>query len=103
MSQFFRKRNDVVSFRPPQIVLLLVAFAISFVLAQEPIKPTWRYAPEFLRPFWQGEIVEGESVLFIKDEQTGETRASVLFPIREVLAVRNSAGDVTFENGKDFG
>jgi hypothetical protein len=41
-------------------------------------------------------------VLFIKDGNTGEARASVLFPVRKVLAVRNSAGDVTYENGKDY-
>lgn len=76
--------------------LLAVAFA------QEPPKPTWSYSPELLRPFWQGDTVEGESVLFIKDEKTGEARASVLFPIREVLVVKNSVGDVTYENGKDF-
>ncbi len=71
----------------------------SQLLAQE---SKWAYRPELLRPFWQGEVTEGESVLFIKDEQTGEARAAVLFPIQEILAVRNSAGDVTYENGKDY-
>ena len=69
---------------------------------EESPKPTWNYSPELLRPFWSGEVIEGESVLFIKDDQSGESRASVLFPIREVLAVRNSVGDVTYESGKDF-
>ena len=81
--------------------LVLVVWS-SIGNAQEAAKPTWVYAPELLRPFWQGAVVEGESVLFIKDAKTGESRASVLFPIREVLAVRNSVGDVTYENGKDF-
>lgn len=62
----------------------------------------WTYRAELLRPFWEGEVTEGESVLFIKEGTDGEGRASVLFPIQEVLAVRNSAGDVTFEHGKDF-
>jgi lysophospholipase L1-like esterase len=75
---------------------------LSSAVAQEPAKAAWKYAPELLRPFWLGEVVEGESVLFIRDEATGEARASVLFPIREVLVVRNSAGDVTYECGKDF-
>lgn len=69
------------------------------VLAQE---PKWTYRAELLRPFWEGEVTEGESVLFIKEGPNGEARASVLFPIQEMLAVRNSAGDVTYENGKDF-
>jgi lysophospholipase L1-like esterase len=85
-----------------QGICLLVIGLLAPVFAQEPPKPTWKYSPELLRPFWRGEVVEGESVLFIKDEQTGEARASVLFPIRELLAVRNSVGDVTYENGKDF-
>ena len=71
-------------------------------LADEPARPTWAYSSDLLRPFWQGDTVDGESVLFIKDDKTGEARASVLFPIREVLVVRNSVGDVTYENGKDF-
>ena len=75
---------------------------MAFAVADEPAKPTWRYAPELLRPFWQGEVTEGESVLFIKDEKTGEARAAVLFPIQEVLSVKNSVGDVAYENGKDF-
>ncbi|MFO1005751.1 MAG: SGNH/GDSL hydrolase family protein [Planctomycetaceae bacterium] len=62
----------------------------------------WAYRAELLRPFWEGEVTEGESVLFIKEGPDGEGRASVLFPIQEVLTVRNSAGDVTYENGKDY-
>ena len=82
--------------------LLLVLSAAALGRAQEPAKPAWQYSPNLMRPFWEGETTFGESVLFIRDEKTGEARASVLFPIREVLAVRNSAGDVTYENGKDY-
>jgi lysophospholipase L1-like esterase len=41
-------------------------------------------------------------VLFIRDAESGEAKAAVLFPIDEVLAVRSSAGDMTYENGRDF-
>lgn len=64
------------------------------VAAQEPAKPQWAYSPDLLRPFWDGDTVYGESVLFIRDE-SGAARASVLFPVMEVLAAKNSAGDVT--------
>lgn len=88
---------------PLAICLLLV---VSRTDAQEPPKDQpaheWEYVPELMRPFWQGTVMEGESVLFIKDEKTGQAKASVLFPVQEVLAVRNSAGDVTYENGKDY-
>uniref|UniRef100_A0A7C2K0N1 SGNH/GDSL hydrolase family protein n=1 Tax=Schlesneria paludicola TaxID=360056 RepID=A0A7C2K0N1_9PLAN len=80
----------------------LVLGLLTAAFAQDPPRPAWNYAPQLLRPFWRGDVVEGESVLFIRDAQTGEARASVLFPIQEVLAVRNSAGDVIYENGKDF-
>jgi acyl-CoA thioesterase I len=72
------------------------------VLAADDATPVWNYRPELLRPFWTGDVVEGESVLFVRDEKTGEARASVLFPIQDVLSVRNSVGDVTYENGKDY-
>lgn len=83
---------------------LLVFMACPFmpVLGQEQAKMPWKYAPELLRPFWEGDRIEGESVLFIKDDKTGIAHASVLFPIRKVVAIRNSAGDVTYENGKDY-
>lgn len=70
--------------------------------AQEPFKPQWKYSPDLLRPFWEGDVVEGESVLFIKDPATGEATGSLLFPIQEVLTVKNSDGTVTYENGIDF-
>ena len=84
------------------VAVLVVLPTHQILMGQEPSKPTWNYSPALLRPFWQGEVIEGESVLFIKDDKTGEARASMLFPIREVLAVRNSVGDVSYENGKDF-
>lgn len=95
IQSFFICRNLSVLF------LLVSLFACS-AKAQEPAKPAWQYAPELMRPFWQGTTMEGESVLFIKDVKTGEAKASVLFPIQRVLSVRNSAGDVTYENGRDY-
>lgn len=82
--------------------VLLLTVVYDSGLADEPLKREWKYSPDLLRPFWQGNTVEGESVLFIKDPATGKARASVLFPVDEVLAVRNSAGDVSYENGRDF-
>lgn len=81
---------------------LIGAVATGGAPAQEAAEPGWTFSEEQLRPFWQGEVMEGESVLFIKDEKTGEARASVLFPIREVLSVRSSTGEVQYEQGKDF-
>lgn len=75
---------------------------VSPSLAVGPLETRWAYAPRFLRPVWQGDTVEGESALFIRDSETGQGHASVLFPVREVLSVRSSAGDVTYEEGRDY-
>lgn len=70
--------------------------------AQEAARTEWVGSEGLLRPFWLGEVMEGESVLFIKDEKSGEGRASVLFPIQKMLAVRSSSGEVQFEEGRDY-
>lgn len=70
--------------------------------ADDPQPSEWNYAPEQLLPFWEGTVMEGESVLFIKPAADGTARASVLFPIDEVLTVRNSDGDTTYESGRDY-
>src|SRR5262249_12957355 len=70
--------------------------------AQEAAKPEWTFPAGQLRPFWLGGVMEGESVLFIKDEKTDEARASVLFPIRKLLSVRDSTGEVQYEEGRDY-
>lgn len=62
----------------------------------------WQYSPELLRPFWQGDTMYGESVLFLKDDAAGEPHAAVLFPIDKVVAVKNSAGDITYDEGRDY-
>jgi acyl-CoA thioesterase-1 len=84
------------------LIVFITAVAASGVRAQEAAKPGWTYSEEQLRPFWQGEVMEGESVLFIKDEKTGEARASVLFPIQKLLSVRDSAGEVQYQEGRDY-
>lgn len=81
---------------------LLVAFGAGTALSDEPAQPRWKYDAKLLRPIWQGNTVEGESVLFIRDPKSGEAKASVLFPVLKILSVRNSSGDVTYEAGHDY-
>jgi lysophospholipase L1-like esterase len=82
--------------------LIVACLSATFVLADEPSEQKWDYAPESLRPFWVGDTVEGESMLFIKDPKTGVAKASVLFSIDAVLSVHNSAGNMTYEEGRDY-
>lgn len=84
------------------LAITACALTLRDCFAEQPVQSSWEYQPTLLRPFWQGETVEGESVLFIRDDATGEGRAAVLFPVTEVLKVCNSAGDETYEEGRDY-
>ncbi|MGE3777646.1 MAG: FG-GAP-like repeat-containing protein, partial [Pirellulaceae bacterium] len=75
---------------------------LPLAVAQDPPARQWKYDPILMRPFWEGDTVMGETVLFLRDEATGTARASVWFPVREVVSVQNSTGDVTYESGRDF-
>jgi acyl-CoA thioesterase I len=70
--------------------------------AQNAAQPGWTCSEERLRPFCLGEIMEGESVLFIMSEKNGEARESVLFPIQKLLAVASSTGELRYEEGQDY-
>ncbi len=84
------------------ILALIGGLAALDLHAQAPTRSQWAFSAEQLRPFWLGEVMEGESVLFIKDEKTGESRASVLFPIQKLLSVRSATGEVQYEEGRDY-
>jgi len=83
-------------------VAMLTSHSANAVLADELSDSKWDYAPKLLRPFWEGDTIEGESMLFIKDATSGTAKASVLFPIDAVLSVHNSAGNMTYEAGRDY-
>ena len=62
----------------------------------------WNYRPELLQPFWRSELVEGESVLFLKQDAAEPAEALLLFPVQSVVSVCNSAGDVIWEADRDY-
>jgi len=67
----------------------------------------WTYDPGLMQPFWLGDAIDGESVLFIKDPATGEAKAQLLFPVQDVLSVTRAVdwrvpGEMTFEAGRDY-
>ena len=70
--------------------------------AEDTERPVWKYEPRVMRPFWEGDTVEGETVLFIKDLENRQAKASLLFPVTKILSVRNSADDVIYEEGRDY-
>jgi acyl-CoA thioesterase-1 len=83
-------------------VLIPVFAWMNTTFADEPAKREWKYDSKLLRPFWLGDTVEGESMLFIKDSTSAVAKASTLYPILKVLSVHNSAGDITYEEGRDY-
>lgn len=82
----------------------------SLCLAEEPLPnvvSVWSYDPAVLRPFWDNPIADGESVLFLRDPQTGEATAQLLFPVENVLRVTRAVdwhlpNSPAFEEGRDF-
>ncbi|QEG40124.1 Arylesterase precursor [Roseimaritima ulvae] len=82
------------------LAAIAIATFPAAALAEEPLR--WQYSPDQFQPFWQADVVQRESVLFVRDPQTGEARASVLFPIREILSVQDASGAVTYEPGVDY-
>src|SRR4051812_22306005 len=83
MGQLMSSRSRVAAC----LLALTVSIPAPDLRAQAPTRPEWPYSEEQLRPFWLGEAMEGESVLFIRDEKTGEARAS---------------GEVRYEEGRDY-
>ncbi len=67
----------------------------------------WHFDAALMTPFWAGDTIEGESVLFIKDPATGAAKAQLLFPVKEVLSVTGAVdwrvpGGMIFESGRDY-
>ncbi len=83
-------------------VILAEVLWLGPITATEPAASEWKYRADLLRPFWQGTVMHGESVLFIKDDVTGESHAAVLFPILELPIVQDSTGTIRYEEGRDF-
>ena len=84
------------------VLSILAPGAAGVAFADDPAKPAWKYSADLMRPFWRGTVMEGESVLFIRDDQTGEGACLGPLPDPELLAVRNSPGDVTYKEGRDY-
>lgn len=62
----------------------------------------WPWDEAALQPFWRSTNMIGESVLFIQDPQGKTASATLLFEPLTVVHVSNSAGTMTYEEGRDF-
>lgn len=81
----------------------VVAFLIiaRVTCADEP-PPEWKYDHDLLIPFWHDGTMRGESILFVKEPGAETATGELLFPVAKMLSVRNSRGDVAYEEGRDY-
>lgn len=93
---------DMHYFRSFSVAIFSILLAGQAPTSAEEAAPKWTYSSTSLRPFWQGNTVEGESVLFIRDPTSRMAAAKVLFPIKKIVTVKNSAGDMVYEEGRDY-
>jgi lysophospholipase L1-like esterase len=82
-------------------IALGLTIASTCTVAEEPAKP-WTFDPAALKPFWRSDVMDGESVLFMSDNASSAPKATLLFVPTKITAVRNSAGNVTYEEGRDY-
>lgn len=83
------------------LIVLAIALSTAPVSADEPVKP-WQFNAASLQPFWRSSTMQGESVLFVKDDPAKPPHAAVLFQPTKVLTVSSSSGQVTYEEGRDY-
>ncbi len=81
---------------------MLVVFFVLFSLVRNDDAPEWRYDPALFAPFWTSDTMHGESMLFVKADGEEAATGELLFPPTKMLAVRDSNGDVTYEEGRDY-
>jgi acyl-CoA thioesterase-1 len=96
----------IVVRRQSFVVAIRLVCALSVFVSPAPSlahdAAAWKYTPEALTPFWETDVVDRESVLFIRNPQTGVARASLLFPIKDVISVRDASGQMSYTEGVDF-
>ena len=81
--------------------VIVVALLTAVVSAAEPAK-SWRFDAAKLQPFWLCRTMEGESVLFVKDDNAAEPGAALLFQPTKILSVSSSSGQLTYVEGRDY-
>ncbi|MCI8496848.1 MAG: hypothetical protein HFE85_01190 [Clostridiales bacterium] len=82
-------------------VLLCIALLFSISAVGVSAAPTPSYQlDEVMSPFWDGDTVYNESVLFA-DLGDGAS-ANLLYPATEIVSVKNAQLNVTYQEGKDY-
>jgi lysophospholipase L1-like esterase len=71
-------------------------------LELHPLDEPWPFDTARLKPFWQSDTMDGESVLFVQDGKDAQPRADLLFEPTKILSVCNSSGEVIYVEGRDY-
>ena len=80
---------------------LVTAAMVAYVSAEEP-DTDWEFSTDCLRPFWVGQTMQGETVLFLREQPDGQAVASLLFEPTKILSVRDSTGKIAYQEGRDY-
>ncbi len=62
----------------------------------------WTFDAAKLKPFWLSHTMDGESVLFIKDNAADRPHAALLFQPTKILSVGSSSGQMSYVEGRDY-
>lgn len=87
---------------PSLLAAIVVVLHVAALSAIEPTENSWQYSEALLTPFWQGGVMHGESVLFVRQADADEAKAKVMFPIEEVVAVEHPSGTIKYVEGQDY-
>ncbi|MCA9062057.1 MAG: SGNH/GDSL hydrolase family protein [Planctomycetaceae bacterium] len=81
--------------------VLIILLPVTSVRGDEGTGHTWKVQPELLQPFWLGNTVYGESVLFVREEDSSVS-APLLYPPSRIVRVSSSDGATVYEEGRDY-
>lgn len=62
----------------------------------------YKNSDSYLEPYWKGNAVFHESVLFCSDENGNAVPAALLYQPDEILSVISAAEDIEYTEGKDY-
>jgi acyl-CoA thioesterase I len=83
----------------PGVILLLLS--TNLAVAAEPADLS-KFDLARLRPFWLSEVMDAESVLFVKEHDSAAAEAALLFVPTKILSVQSSSVEVTYEQERDY-
>jgi hypothetical protein len=67
---------------------------------EQPSSPVARW--HLLEPLWGSPVVQGESVLFVRETPESAPNARLLLPVAAMVRVARADGAMVFEEGKDY-